>query len=202
MKRCFHRSLMFFSIVFHWCHIDCYHNLAKTLYYIVSLFKTGNNHRQPFKHWTCFIQETQLVELVVLQDKLIYAVTQASRVWSLGCSEDFPSSAGADSLQRPHTNTEFTLMPPWWFWRSSTCNSQRVLVENKFTCLVIQSARAFVCCSCRTGRLSIELALFSDCWRITSSSGVYWYRSLLKTSVTTLKLDHNITYCLVIWNNQ
>lgn len=55
---------------------------------------------------------------------------------------------------RNHTHTVYSeqLTPVllWCVWRSSTRNSQRVPVENKFTCRVIQSAWAFVSCSWRT----------------------------------------------------
>lgn len=58
---------------------------------------------------------------------------------------------------------------------------------------------------------SVELALFSDCRRITYPPGVQWPMLCLqivdafsphKTSVTTFKLEYNITYHLIIWNNK
>lgn len=108
-----------------------------------------------------FFLETQIAELVGehLQQKLMFCM------WPLRPPPPAHPPTGFSSL----TCWGFPLLSRCWFvlptlsshlclhnvpWRSSTCNPQRVPVENKSTCLVIQSGQDCACGLRRTGRLS------------------------------------------------
>lgn len=99
-----------------------------------------------------------------------------------------------------HTHAEFTLIQPQWFCRSS-CNSQHVLVENKFTCLVIQWAQAVVCCRWRTGRITKnQLSPGGTASSLMSSDlCCCCHLNLDKTYITFIEQDCN--NCSIIYNN-
>ncbi len=111
---------------------------------------------KPPSKWTLWRLDLLILLVDICRTSLHWLRCLLQQFPPLGCSwtrsEDFPSSAGAVVPQRPTAEAQFTPVALWWFWRGSTCNSQHVLVESKFS-LVIQSAWALVCCSWRTGRL-------------------------------------------------